>query len=63
MFRVTYLAPNDAWCVVVGGTHILTLDRFQRGKRLFGSREELVAALDICGLGVRRNGTVYNVEA
>jgi hypothetical protein len=61
--RVRYLSANDAWCVVVGGTEILTLDRFQRGKRLFHTREELVEALDICGLGVRDNGTVYSVEA
>jgi hypothetical protein len=63
MIRVRYLPANDAWCVTIGGTDILALDRYQRGKRLFHTREELVEALDVCGLGVRDNGTVFNAEA
>jgi hypothetical protein len=63
MFRVKYLPANDAWCVIIGGSDILTLDGYQRGKRLFSSREELVEALDVCGLVVLKNGAVCVAEA
>lgn len=59
MFRIRYLRANDAWCVTDGHA-ILTLDAYERGKRLFSSREELVEALRAIGFLVTKDGHVYS---
>lgn len=59
MFRIRYLRANDAWCVT-DGHNILTLDAYERGKRLFSTREELVDALRTIGLLVDRQGHVFS---
>lgn len=59
-FNITYLPVNDAWALTyqphaTQPASIITLDRFERGRRLFPTRDELVAALKACGFAARDN--------
>ena len=58
MYSIRYLPTNDAWCVATDSGHILTFDRYEPGKRLFPTREELLDALHAIGLQVSRGRVV-----